>query len=334
MKAVHLEDEDTTSLGAPTAPFEAIELEEALKEDAPKWLEAIYEEGNSLKKLNTFTIMRGKIPNGRKVITSRWVLRKKFKANGSIARRKARLVARGFEQVAGLDYFATFASVIRYTTLRILLAKVAAEDLEADHVDIDTAFLNPDLEEEIYIAVPRFLEKVFPELASATDAYLKLNKALYGLKQAPRAWFLIVKKFFVDLGLKSSDADPNLFTGCGVSILLFVDDMLICGKRQDVDTVKAMIRKEWKSKDLGPVEVFVGFQIQRDRKKHTIKIHQTLYTTKLLQRLKMDKSNPTLLPIPAGTVLKECDIDDLLEDDDIIVYRQIVGSTIYLSNNT
>jgi hypothetical protein len=201
MKAVHLEDEDTTSLGVPTAPFEAIELEEALKEDAPKWLEAIYAKGTALKKLNTFTIMRGKIPNGRKVITSHWVLKKKFKANCSIARRKAQLVARGFEQVASLNYFATFASVIRYTTLRILLVKVAAKDLEADYVDINTAFLNPDLEEEIYMEVPRFLEEIFPELTGATDAYLKLNKALYGLKQAPRAWFLIVKKFFADLGL-------------------------------------------------------------------------------------------------------------------------------------
>ena len=74
MKAVHLENEDTTSLGAPTAPFEAIELEEALKEDAPRWLEAIRAEGTALKNLNTFTIMRGKIPTRRKVITSRWVL--------------------------------------------------------------------------------------------------------------------------------------------------------------------------------------------------------------------------------------------------------------------
>jgi hypothetical protein len=187
--------------------------------------------------------MRGKIPIGRKVITSRWVLKKKFKADSSTARRKARLVARGFEQVASLDYFATFASVIRYATLRILLVKVAAKDLEADHVDINTAFLNPDLEEEIYIAVPRFLEEIFPKLASATDAYLKLNKALYRLKQAPKAWFLIVKKFFTELGMQSLDADPNLFIGQGVYILLFVDDMLICGKRLQVDVVKAMIQE-------------------------------------------------------------------------------------------
>ena len=69
----------------------------------------------------------------------------------------------------------------------------------------------------------------------------------------------MVKKFFLELGLKSSTADSNLFTGHRVSILLFVDDMLIVGKRQQVDTVKAKILKQWKDKDLKAVDIFVGF---------------------------------------------------------------------------
>ena len=190
-----------------------------------------------------------------------------------LVRKKARIVIRGYEQQAGIDY-ETFASVLRYTTLRILLAKAAAEDLEVDHVDIDTAFLNPDLKEEVYMKVPEFLEQVYPELGKTQDAFLKLNKSLYGLKQAPRAWFHMVKKFFQELGLKSSMADPNLFTGYGVSILLFVDDMLIVGKRQQVDTMKAKILKQWKGKDLKAVDTFVGFQIVRNRKERTLTIHK------------------------------------------------------------
>jgi hypothetical protein len=331
MKAVHLEPETSTSLGAPTAPFEAIELRDALKEDAPGWREAILAEARSLQQMNTFTIMRGVVPNGKKLISCRWVLKKKFNSQMHLIRKKARMVIRGNEQQAGIDYFETFASVLRYTTLRILLAKAAAEDLEADHVDIETAFLNPDLEEEVYMKVPQFLEQVYPELTP--DAFLKLNKSLYGLKQAPRAWFYMVKKFFHELGLKSSTADPNLFTGHGVSILLFVDDMLIVGKKQQVDTVKAKILKQWKGKDLKAVDTFVGFQIVRNRKERTLTIHQSFYTAKLLERLGMDKSNPVALPIPAGTVLKSTD-DDLLEGDDIVVYQQVVGSTIFLANNT
>jgi Reverse transcriptase (RNA-dependent DNA polymerase) len=97
------------------------------------------------------------------------------------------MVIRSNEQQAGIDYFETFASVLRYTTLRILLAKAVAEDLEADHIDIDTAFLNPDLIEEVYMRVLEFMTKVYPELAKILDAFLKLNKSLYRLKQAPRA---------------------------------------------------------------------------------------------------------------------------------------------------
>ena len=73
-----------------------------------------------------------------------------------LVRKKARMVIRSYKQQAGIDYFKTFASMLRYTTLRILLAKAAAEDLEADHVDIDTAFLNPDLKEEVYMKVLEF----------------------------------------------------------------------------------------------------------------------------------------------------------------------------------
>jgi Reverse transcriptase (RNA-dependent DNA polymerase) len=284
--------------------------------------------------MNTFTIMWGRVPNGKKLISSRWVLRKKFNSQMRLARKKARLVICGNEQQAGIDYFETYALVLRYTTLRILLAKAAAEDLEADYVDIDTAFLNPDLIEEVYMKVLEFLKEVYLELAKNLDAFLKLNKSLYRLKQAPRAWFLMVKKFFLELGLRSSVADPNLFVGLGVSLLLFVDDMLIVGKRPQVDAVKAKILKQWKGKDLKAVDTFVGFQIERNRKERTIKIHQTLYITKLLERLGMDKSNPVALPIPARTVLKSTDDDDLLQGDDITVYRQIVGSTIYLANNT
>jgi hypothetical protein len=116
--------------------------------------------------------------------------------------------------------------------------------LETDYIDIDTVFLNPDLEEEVYIKVPEFLKEVYPELEKTLGAFLKLNKLLYRLKQAPRTWFYIVKKFFLELGLKSSISDPNLFTEHRVSIFLFVDDMLIVSKRQQVDTVKAKILKQ------------------------------------------------------------------------------------------
>ena len=96
LKALHLDIKESTSMGIPSVPFKAIELKEALKEDAQSWLEAIDQEFRSLLKQNTFTIKRGRIPKG--AITCQWVLYKKFKRNGLINHRKAQLVARGFEQ--------------------------------------------------------------------------------------------------------------------------------------------------------------------------------------------------------------------------------------------
>jgi hypothetical protein len=333
MKAVHLEAENTTSLGAPTAPFDAIELDQALREDAPGWMKAIFEEFLSLKRMHTYTIMRGRVPEGRSLLPSKLVLKHKYNAKGEVIRKKARLCIRGDKQTPDIDYFETFASVVRYDTFRFLMAKVAAEDLELDHIDVETAFLNPPLQEQIYMQIPDLLRDFEPDLKGVKDAYLKLNKSLYGLKQAPREWFHMVKKFFESIGLKAANADPNLFTGNEVYILLFVDDMLIAGKRRHLDITKIRILREWKCKDLGPAEVFVGFQIDRDRTNRTLKLHQTMYTKKLLERLKMDNCNPAKLPIPAGTVLKP-DIESLLDYDDATVYRQIIGSTIYLSNCT
>jgi len=130
----------------------------------------------------------------------------------------------------------------------------------------------------------------------------------------------MVKKFFKSIGLKAANTNPNLFIGNEVYILLFVNDMLIAGKRRYLNITKIRILREWRCKDLGPTEVFIGFQIKRDRTNRTLKLHQTMYTKKLLKRLKIDNCNPAKLLIPVGTVLKP-NIESLLEYDNATVYR-------------
>ena len=335
MKAVHCE---STGSGIPTPLFESVTIEEAMREDALEWKKAIYSELQSLKDTNTYKVVES--PRGRKIIPSKWVLRRKFDYTGQLARRKARIVIKGYEQRYGIDYFNTFASVLRYSTLRALLAVAAAEDLEIDQMDVDTAFLNPLLKEEIYMEIPEYFELLYPNI-DFKGKCLRLMKSLYGLKQAPREWFLEVRKHFKTLGFIPLEADPNLFRNEGLFILLFVDDMLLIGKRQAVDRTKALIGQKWKCKDLKEAKLFVGFQIERNRKAKSLKIHQTLYSTKLLERFKLDRANPSKLPIPAGTVLKRIDesqdqgnASQPLEPTEIQVYQQIVGSLIYLSNGT
>ena len=103
------------------------------------------------------------------------------------------------------------------------------------------------------------MEIVYPQLKGIKDAYLKLNKTLYGLKQSPIEWYSNVETAFKKFGFKKSNADPNLFIGDGVFILLFVNNMLFIGKRREVNIIKAKILKEWRRKDLGTIKVFIGF---------------------------------------------------------------------------
>ena len=108
----------------------------------------------------TFKILKGPPPPGITPRSCKIVLKDKLHTDGTVARKKARVVLRGFEQQQGIDYHETFTSVIRYNTLRALLAKAAVEDLEIDHMDVDTAFLNPNCKEEIYIEVPEYFKLV------------------------------------------------------------------------------------------------------------------------------------------------------------------------------
>ncbi|KAI0996190.1 hypothetical protein K3495_g11988, partial [Podosphaera aphanis] len=117
-QVVHIEEGKLSSIQVPTPPFESITVEQALLEDPKLWKDAIKSELKSLKDANTYIILSGTAPPGKRVVSSKIVLRNKFKSDGSLARRKARIVVRGFEQQYGIDYFETFASVIRYNTLR------------------------------------------------------------------------------------------------------------------------------------------------------------------------------------------------------------------------
>ncbi|RVW56778.1 Retrovirus-related Pol polyprotein from transposon TNT 1-94 [Vitis vinifera] len=168
-------------------------IQEAFKYS--KWKAAVDEEVRALEKNGTWEITD--LPRGKKPVGCKWIFTVKYKADGNVDRYKARLVAKGFTQSYGIDYQETFAPVAKLNTVRVLLSLAANLDWSLHQLDVKNAFLNGDLEEEVYMDIPAGLETT-----SNFNKVCKLRKSLYGLKQSPRAWFeRFTKEFEIkDLG--------------------------------------------------------------------------------------------------------------------------------------
>jgi histone deacetylase 1/2 len=140
---------------------------------------------------------------------------------------KARLVGKGFLQTAGFDFTKTFSPVVKPTTIRILLTLAVTYKWQVQQIDINNAFFNGILQEEVYMQQPAGLE------ASDKSLVCKLHKSLYGLKQAPRAWYDRLTQALIKMGFVKSRCDPSLLVhnqhGSSTYVLIYVDDILIIG---------------------------------------------------------------------------------------------------------
>jgi len=158
-----------------------------------KWETAITDELTSIEENDTWELVD--LPKGKRAIGCRWVFAFKYNENGAVERYKARLVAKGYNQRHGIDYNETFAPVVKFQTIRMILTIAAIEDMEIHQLDVKTAFLNGDLNEEVYMEQPDgYKVKGFDNMV------LKLKKSLYGLKQASRSWNNKLNEFLIEQG--------------------------------------------------------------------------------------------------------------------------------------
>ncbi|KAK1606525.1 hypothetical protein QYE76_030198 [Lolium multiflorum] len=304
--------------------------EAMMSPDSNKWQEAMKSEMGSMYDNKVWTLVE--LPDSRKAVENKWIFKRKTDADGNITVYKARLVAKGFRQIQGVDYDETFSPVAKLKSVRILLAIAAFFDYEIWQMDVKTAFLNGDIEEELYMVQP----KGFVDPKNA-DKVCKLQRSIYGLKQASRSWNRRFDKVIKDFGFIQCHGEACIYkkvSGSSVAFLiLYVDDILLIGNDIELlSSVKGYLNNSFSMKDLGEASYILGIKIYRDRSRRLIGLSQSTYLDKILKKFRMDESKKGFLPMLPGKVLSKTQGPATAEERERmsqIPYASAVGSIMY-----
>jgi hypothetical protein len=296
-------------------------------QDADYWKEAVRSEMDSILANGTWEVTDR--PYGCKPVGCKWVFKKKLRPDGTIEKYKARLVAKGYTQKEGEDFFDTYSPVARLTTIRVLLSLAASHGLLVHQMDVKTAFLNGELEEEIYMEQPDGFV-----VDGQEGKVCKLLKSLYGLKQAPKQWHEKFERTLTAEGFVVNEADKCVYYrhggGEGVILCLYVDDILIFGTSLTViKEVKEFLSRCFEMKDLGVADVILNIKLLKDDD-GGITLLQSHYVEKILSRFGYSdcKSSPT--PYDPSVIIRK----NKRIARDQLRYSQIIGSLMYLASAT
>nr|ABA95219.1 retrotransposon protein, putative, Ty1-copia subclass [Oryza sativa Japonica Group] len=294
--------------------------------DADYWKEAVRSEMDSIIANGTWEVTER--PYGCEPVGCKWVFKKKLRPDGTIEKYKARLVAKGYTQKEGEDFFDTYSPVARLTTIRVLLSLAASHGLLVHQMDVKTAFLNGELDEEIYMDQPDGFV-----VEGQEGKVCKLLKSLYGLKQAPKQWHEKFDKTLTSAGFAVNEADKCVYYrhggGEGVILCLYVDDILIFGTNLEViNEVKSFLSQNFDMKDLGVADVILNIKLIRGE--NGITLLQSHYVEKILNRFGYIDSKPSPTPYDPSLLLRK----NKRIARNQLEYSQIIGSLMYLASAT
>lgn len=275
----------------------------------------------SLEKNEVFEICD--LPPGMKSLTTKWVDKRKLASDGSVAKYKSRLVARGFQQREGIDYNETFATVVKPVTYRLLFALTVLLGWDVQQLDVVTAFLNGELEEEVFLRPP-------PGISIPKGKVLRCRKALYGLKQASRSWYVKFVQKMQSIGWKVSEFDPCLFIHKDYSsfLTIHVDDIMIFGPDSGLlQSIKRELFSLFEMTDANGCEFYLGMHIEKtDTSLH---IHQSKFVQELLERYGLEDIPISSAPMDKSTTLR-AETEVIADPSFKTHYQSLVGSLIYL----
>ena len=297
-------------------------VEDALED--PDWVIAMQDELNQFERQKVWKLVPR--PKGKSVIGTKWVFRNKLDEDGIVTRNKARLVAKGYSQEEGIDYDETYAPVARLEAIRMFLAFAAHSNYKVYQMDVKSAFLNGELEEEVYVEqTPGF------EDSKLADYVYFLFKALYGLKQAPRTWYDTLSEFLIENGFTRGVIDKTLFykkhKNDLILVQVYVDDIIFGSTNDDLcKRFAKLMQSRYEMSMMGELSFFLGLQV--NQRKDGIFICQSKYIRDLLKKYHLEDSSPAKTPMPTATKL---DKDETGKKVDITGYRGMIGSLLYLT---
>ncbi|KAF1322206.1 Integrase catalytic core protein, partial [Globisporangium splendens] len=309
---------EAMDLSEPTTFQEAVSGPEQVH-----WRNAIRAELKSMRLRGVFRAT--KLPTGQRAIGTKWVFKIKRNADGSIDKYKARLVAKGFKQKYGIDYTETFAPVVKYVTLRMVIGLAKLFGWPVDQLDVVTAFLYGQMKEVVYILIPEGME------VEGDFDCLELLKSIYGLKQASRVWNETFDEYVRSTGFEVSKFDPCLYTKCVdghcVLILVYVDDVIVTGSSVElIAEVKTQLKRRFEMTDSGACKFVLGIELI-EHEDGSVTLCQRRYIGDILKRFGMEDSKAVASPVDISLKMMKGDAEVPAVD---VPYREAVGALMHL----
>ena len=300
---------------------EPMNYEEASREEA--WKKAMIEEMQAIDRSNTWELVPPLI--NCRPIGLKWIFKLKRNFDGDVVRYKARLVVKDYSQKHGIDYDEVFSPVVRIKLICVLLDIDAQHCWLLHHLDVKSAFLNGDVQEELYFNQPDGF------IVEGKEGHvLKLNKALYGLKQAPRAWYFKLHNCLVSLGFKRSTYEQEIYLKFSDRIHLIIgvyeDDLLVTGEKDsDISKFKEQMKHYFEMNNLGQLSSYLGSKVSQGGR---ITMSQRNYAKSILSFAKMEECNLAQTPLEAR--MKFSRQEGPLVDSTF--FRSLIGSLRYLTH--
>ena len=296
--------------------------------DKESWLQAIYQEYLRMLKHKVFkAIRKDQVPRDAMILSGTWAM--KQKSNGD---KRARITARGFEQIEGEHYSKDHiqAPVVNEATIFIVLILIVMAGYKAELMDVSAAFLNGVFTrgERLFMHVPKGFEQYYPK-----DVYLLLQRTIYGLKQAAYEYWRMLLKAIRSIGMERSKGDPCLYfrwTENGLQLWTsWVDDLLNVGRDEDVQQAKQAFKQYFDIDEIGDMNEYVGCKIEHNKEQRYIKITQPVLVQSLRDEFELPGGATPTTPAAPGTILTEGETK--LGSAKHSKYRSGVGKLIHLS---